>query len=120
MDDTINVVVVENPIIPNKFSFEYISDLLMKNKTYLLIGIIILAALGYYIYITYFNKKKINKNVNSMHIDDSDDEIIIKKKPIKKEKKVIIHQSSESEPDHLANLDLTQSELNNINNSLEK
>jgi hypothetical protein len=120
MDDTINVVVVENPTIPNKFSFEYISNLLMQNKTYLLIGIIILAALGYYIYITYFNKKKINKNVRSIPIDDSDDEVVIKKKPIKREKKVIIHESEDSEPDHLANLDLTQSELNNINNSLEK
>lgn len=130
MDDPITINVVENAMIPNQFSFDYIKNLIMENKTYLLIGIVILAALGYYIYITYFIKNNNNKIKEKLYdailSDNSDEEVVIKKpkskivKPVKKERKVIIQESSDSEPNHLANLDLTQSELNNINNSLEK
>ncbi len=128
MDDPITINVVENSIIPNQFCFDYIKKLIIENKTYLLIGIVILAALGYYIYITYFIKNNKKNNFHDIiQSENSDDEVLIKQKPkivkpIKKERKVIIQESesSDSEPNHLANLDLTRSELNNINNSLEK
>ena len=140
MSDTINVE--ENVIIPNQFSFNNIYNLILQNKTYLLIGIVILAALGYYIYITYFMKNSETKNKikdklqEGIYSDNSEEEVVIKKQkiqtPIKPskvvktdkvvKKKVIIQEteSSDSEPEHLTNLDLTQSELNNINNSLDK
>ena len=53
----------------------------MENKTYLLIGIVILAALGYYIYITYFIKNNKKNNFHDIiQSENSDDEVLIKKK----------------------------------------
>ena len=81
MDDPITINVVENAMIPNQFSFDYIKNLIMENKTYLLIGIVILAALGYYIYITYFIKNNKKNNFHDIiQSENSDDEVLIKKK----------------------------------------
>jgi len=157
----IQVNPINNPIDvnPNKYNFTNICEIILKNKLYLIIGIIILGLLIYYLYNTYFLKNKqsllnfrkiYNKSNKSNIIDDdesSDDDIkkntiqntkhkknnkkvvfkdinINNDKYLKKSNKNIIIESdndddSKSEPDHIHKLDLTQEEIDMINNNLD-
>lgn len=119
-----NIIETKNVVTPNQFSLNYIYDLLLQNKIYCIIGIIILIVLGFYLYKTiYLKSNKINNKNNLEHMSDISDDFIIEKPKLKQKsknkKKVIIKEdSSDSEPEHISTLDLTQSELNNINDSL--
>ena len=117
-----NIIETKNVVTPNHFSLNYIYDLLLQNKIYFAIGIIILIALGFYLYKTiYLKSNKVNNKNNLEHMSDISDDYIIEKpkqKPKNKKKVIIKEDSSDSEPEHISTLDLTQSELNNINESL--
>jgi hypothetical protein len=140
--------VLENNLIisqENNSNLTKMCDMFLKNKLYLVLGILVFGVLLYYLYTTYFKNKNYFKNLYSKSNEDNTNvkqtntkkKVVFNDNKMKKvNKKVEVSSCSSSEddnvvvskkhnkakhlnePPHINNLDLTSDEIEMINNNL--
>jgi hypothetical protein len=108
MDENIVIPVIETPVVVetpiSKYNINFLCETVLKNKSYLIIGIVVFGLLLYYLYTTYFKNKQSLLNFKNFYKSNESDEPLNDKKKVVNEKKgkkkvVIESDFSESESD---------------------